>query len=100
MANFIELPENISYYQVSKVMLEPEKLWFRLELIDPITQSRIAKYNPALRNESGVYAVKDWTSISDINKNFISGVKKVGENVIEKYGFFAEDFKSPYLELE
>jgi hypothetical protein len=34
------------------------------------TSYRITKYNPDKRNEKGHYKVEEWTSISDIGKEF------------------------------
>jgi len=36
------LPENISYFQISQVVLEPIELWLRLELVNPIEQENFA----------------------------------------------------------
>lgn len=35
---------------------------------------RITKYNPELRNEDGCFAADEWTSVSDIGKEFCNGV--------------------------
>lgn len=75
-----------------------------------LTAERITKYNPANRDENGAYKLDEWTSISDIGKEFngtpfdyqdyISTEDKYISAILEFCNYFnIQEFEIKNLEL-
>jgi len=67
---------------------------------------RITKYDPSKRNELGHYLAKDWTSISDIGKDFSGRIltkaeyQRVESSYLESISAFLIDSKIEHLAVQ
>lgn len=99
-----KLPENISYYQIQRVVLDPIKLELCLELVNPIGRENIFlefkklvyfSISKTPDDEEGCYL------IGDIKLTLVNDVPKILEKL--QYGFLNVDINQDnfyYLHIE